>query len=88
MFTDTDVFVAAWLMAAPAHVVACRCLDRAGGSEEPMRISRQVVMSAPAEVPSHPRGWPSAPRIEHNLPLPALAQRYTDESHQLSTKSG
>ena len=88
MFIDTNVLVAARFMAALVHVAACRCLDRAGDSEEPMRISRQVVMSAQSEVPNHPRGRPSAPRIEHNPPLPAIAQRHTDESHQLSTKSG
>ena len=43
MFVDTNVLVAARFMTAPAHVVACRCLDRAGDSEEPLHISRQIV---------------------------------------------
>ena len=43
MFIDTNVLVAARFMTAPAHVVACRCLDRAGDSEEPLHISRQIV---------------------------------------------
>ena len=87
MFIDANVFVAARFVAAPAHAAACRCLGRAGDSEEPMRISRQVVMSAQAEVPNHPRGKLPAPRIKHNPPLPALARHHTGESHQLSTRS-
>ena len=43
MFVDTNVLVAARFMTPPAHVVACRCLDRAGDSEEPLHISRQIV---------------------------------------------
>ena len=43
MFVDTNVLVAARFMTAPAHVAACRCLDRAGDSEEPLHISRQIV---------------------------------------------
>ena len=43
MFIDADVLVAARFITAPAHVAACRCLDRAGGNEEPMRIGRRIV---------------------------------------------
>ena len=43
MFIDTNVLVAARFMTASAHVVACRCLDRAGNSEEPLLISHQIV---------------------------------------------
>ena len=43
MFVDTNVLVAARFVTAPAHVAACRCLDLAGNSEEPLHISRQVV---------------------------------------------
>ena len=43
MFVDTNVLVAARFKTASDHVAACRCLDRAGNSEEPLRISRQIV---------------------------------------------
>ena len=43
MFIDADVLVAARFITAPAHVAACRCLDRAGDNEEPMRIGRRIV---------------------------------------------
>lgn len=43
MFVDTNVLVAARFVTAPAHVAACRCLDRAGNSGEPLRISRQIL---------------------------------------------
>ena len=43
MFVDTNVLVAARFVTAPAHVAACRCLDRAGNSGEPLHISRQIL---------------------------------------------
>ena len=43
MFIDTNVLVAARFITDPAHVAACRCLDHASDSEEPLRISRQIV---------------------------------------------
>ena len=43
MFIDADVLVAARFITAPARVAACRCLDRAGDNEEPMRIGRRIV---------------------------------------------
>ncbi len=43
MFVDTNVLVAARFVNAPCHVIACRCLDHAGNSEEPLLISRQIV---------------------------------------------
>ena len=56
MFVDTNVLVAARFTNAPDHVVACRCLDRAGNSEEPLRISRQIVREYLAAV-TRPQIW-------------------------------
>ena len=33
MFVDTNILVAARFVTAPAHVAACRCLDRAGNKD-------------------------------------------------------
>ena len=56
MFIDTNVLVAARFVTAPAHVAACRCLDRAGNSEEPLHISRQVVREYLVAV-TRPQTW-------------------------------
>ncbi len=56
MFVDTNVLVAARFVNAPSHVVACRCLDRAGNSEEPLHISRQIVREYLAAV-TRPQIW-------------------------------
>ena len=56
MFIDTNVLVAARFVTAPAHVAACRCLDRAGNSEEPLHISRQVVRECLVAV-TRPQTW-------------------------------
>ena len=56
MFVDTNVLVAARFVTAPAHVTACRCLDRAGNSEEPLHISRQIVREYLVVV-TRPQTW-------------------------------
>lgn len=56
MFVDTNVFVAARFANAPDHVVACRCLDRAGNSDESLHISRQIVREYLAAV-TRPQIW-------------------------------
>ena len=56
MFIDSNVLVAARFVTAPAHVAACRCLDRAGNSEEPLHISRQVVREYLVAV-TRPQTW-------------------------------
>ena len=56
MFVDTDVLVATRFVAAPAHAAACRCLDRAGNSEEPLHISRQIVREYLVAV-TRPQSW-------------------------------
>ena len=56
MFVDTNVLVAARFVNAPDHVAACRCLDRAGNSDEPLHISRQVVREYLVVV-TRPQTW-------------------------------
>ena len=56
MFVDTNILVAARFTTAPDHVAACRCLDRAGNSEEPLRISRQIVREY-LVVATRPQLW-------------------------------
>lgn len=56
MFIDTNVLVAARFVTAPAHVAACRCLDRTGNREEPLHISRQVVREYLVAV-TRPQTW-------------------------------
>lgn len=56
MFVDTNVLVAARFVTAPAHVAACRCLDRAGNGEEPLHISRQIVREYLGAV-TRPQTW-------------------------------
>ena len=50
MFVDTNVLVAARFVNHPEHLAACRCLDRAGNSEESLHISRQIVREYLAAV--------------------------------------
>ena len=59
MFVDTNVLVAARFVTAPAHVTACRCLDRAGNSQEPLHISRQIVREYLVVV-TRPQTWPES----------------------------
>lgn len=56
MFVDTNVLVAARFMNAVGHAGACRCLDRAGNSEEPLHISRQIVREYLVAV-TRPQVW-------------------------------
>ena len=56
MFIDTSVLVAARFVTASAHVAACGCLDRAGNSEEPLHISRQIVREYLVAV-TRPQSW-------------------------------
>ena len=56
MFVDTNVLVAARFVTAPAHAAACRSLDRVGNSEEPLRISRQIIREYIGTV-TRPQTW-------------------------------
>lgn len=56
MFVDTNVLVAARFVNALGHVAACRYLDHAGNSEEPLHISRQIVREYLAAV-TRPQIW-------------------------------
>lgn len=56
MFVDTNVLVAARFVNAPDNAAACRCLDRAGNSKEPLHISRQIVREYLAAV-TRPQLW-------------------------------
>ena len=56
MFVDTNILVAARFVTAPAHVTACRCLDRTGNSSEPLHISRQIVREYLVTV-TRPQSW-------------------------------
>ena len=60
MFIDTNVLVAARFVTAPDHVAACGCLDRAGNSEEPLHISRQIIREYLVTV-TRPQSWPESP---------------------------
>ena len=66
MFVDTNVLVAARFVTAPAHLAACRCLDRAGNSEEPLHISRQVVREYLVVV-TRPQTWSESLAIDDAL---------------------
>ena len=56
MFVDTNVLVAARFVNAPGHLAACRSLDHAGNSEEPLHISRQIVREYLVVV-TRPQTW-------------------------------
>ena len=59
MFVDTNILVAARFVTAPAHVTACRCLDRIGNSGEALHISRQIVREYLVAV-TRPQSWSAA----------------------------
>ena len=56
MFVDTNVLVAARFVNAPGHLAACRSLDYAGNSEEPLHISHQIVREYLVVV-TRPQTW-------------------------------
>ena len=56
MFVDPNVLVAARFVNAPGHLAACRGLDHAGNSEEPLHISRQIVREYLVVV-TRPQTW-------------------------------
>ena len=66
MFVDTNVLVAARFVTAPAHVIACRCLDRAGNSGEPLHISRQILREYLVVV-TRPQIWLESLAIDDAL---------------------
>ncbi len=57
MFIDTDVLVKSRILEAPDHNVARARLERAFRSQEPMRISRQVLREY-LSVVTRPQFWP------------------------------
>ncbi len=63
MFIDTNILVAARFVTAPAHVDACRCLDRTGNSGEALHISRQIVREYLVAV-TRPQSWSVALAID------------------------
>ena len=66
MFVDTNILVSARFVTAPAHVTACRCLDRLGNSGEPLHISRQIVREYLVAV-TRPQSWSAALAIDDAL---------------------
>ena len=66
MFVDTNILVSARFVTAPAHVTACRCLDRIGNSGEPLHISRQIVREYLVAV-TRPQSWSAALTIDDAL---------------------
>ena len=56
MFIDTNVLVAARFVTAAVHEAACGYLDRAGNSDEPLHISRQIVREYLVAV-TRPQSW-------------------------------
>ena len=66
MFVDTNILVAARFVTAPAHVTACRCLDRIGNSGEPLHISRQIVREYLVAV-TRPQSWSVSVDVEDAL---------------------
>ena len=66
MFVDTNVLVAARFVTAPAHVIACRCLDRAGNSGEPLHISHQILREYLVVV-TRPQIWLESLAIDDAL---------------------
>ena len=58
MFIDTNVLVAVRFATAPHHAAARASVDRAAGSVEPLRISRQVLREYLATV-TRPQIWSS-----------------------------
>ncbi len=66
MFVDTNVLVAARFVTAPAHVTACRRLDRAGNSDELLHISRQIVREYLVTV-TRPQSWSASLAIDDAL---------------------
>ena len=66
MFVDTNILVAARIVTAPAHVTACRYLDRIGNSGEPLHISRQIVREYLVAV-TRPQSWSAALTIDDAL---------------------
>ena len=57
MFIDTDVLVKSRILEAPDHDIARARLERAFRSQEPMRISRQVLREY-LSVVTRPQSWP------------------------------
>ena len=66
MFVDSNILVAARVVTAPAHVTACRCLDRVGSSGEPLHISRQIVREYLVTI-TRPQSWSAALTIDDAL---------------------
>ena len=56
MFFDTNVLVRARFEAAPGHRLARRRMSEAGRTDEPLRISRQVIREYLATV-TRPQAW-------------------------------
>ncbi len=66
MFIDTNVLVSSRFPHAPDHETARARLERAVQSDEPLRISRQVVREYLAVV-TRPQAWPTAITREEAL---------------------
>ena len=59
MFIDTNVFVNSRIPNAPGHEVARRRLTRARQTDEPLRISRQILREY-LSVVTRPQTWSAA----------------------------
>lgn len=72
MFFDTNVLVRARFEAAPGHRLARRQMSEIGGTDEPLRISRQVIREYLATV-TRPQSWsvqiPMNEALEHVVRL-------------------
>jgi predicted nucleic acid-binding protein len=66
MFVDTNILVAARFLTAPAHVTACRCLNRIGNTGEALHISRQIIREYLVAV-TRPQSWSAALAIDDAL---------------------
>ena len=66
MFVDTNILVAARFLTAPAHVTACRCLNRIGNTGEALHISRQIIREYLVAV-TRPQSWSAALTIDDAL---------------------
>ena len=68
MFFDTNVLVRARFEAAPRHLLARRRMSEIGRTDEPLRISRQVLREYSATV-TRPQPWsvqiPMDEALEH-----------------------
>ena len=68
MFFDTNVLVRARFEAAPGHLLARRRMSESGRTDEPLRISRQVLREYLATV-TRPQPWsvqvPMEEALEH-----------------------